>query len=295
MHFVAGWKTDSGNIGPKERSVEPHESPWMAPFQSFGSHWRIIPWLVTKAWKQNTSLKTHLCAMEGFADALMEHKISRNLCEDAQWALLCIMKAVTHTEYCAAVWQSMYRELLKHGRAVHLGHVSKMLVTSTNFSLKKLRLDSLTVWWWRSRSSHQRDEKLQKHEAKFRNLAFQPCSPTLKSVFPGASDDSFCPGCSAFKGHIFRIFFFRTAFFFLEFIHQKWWMLLLLYTLPKTNSSPLKMGHPNKKGSSSHHPFSGARVNDVQFTPPWLRSVGGEILSSILCSGPNPCLSTRIS
>ena len=156
MHFVAGWKTDSGNIGPKERSVEPHESPWMAPFQSFGSHWRIIPWLVTKAWKQNTSLKTHLCAMEGFADALMEHKISRNLCEE---------------------------------RAVHLGHVSKMLVTSTNFSLKKLRLDSLTVWWWSSRSSHQRDEKLQKHEAKLRNFAFQPCSPTLKSVFPGVLDE----------------------------------------------------------------------------------------------------------
>ena len=60
--------------------------------------------------------------MEGFADALMEHQMSPNLCHDAQWALLCIMKAVTNTEYCASVWQSMYREMLKRERAVHLGH-----------------------------------------------------------------------------------------------------------------------------------------------------------------------------
>ena len=35
--LFTSWKTDSRNIGPKERSVEPCESPWMAPFQSFGS------------------------------------------------------------------------------------------------------------------------------------------------------------------------------------------------------------------------------------------------------------------
>ena len=29
-------------------------------------------------------------------------------------------------------------------------------------------------------------------------------------------------------------------------------------TLPKTNSSPLKIGHPKRKGSSSNDPFSGA-------------------------------------
>ena len=31
-------------------------------------------------------------------------------------------------------------------------------------------------------------------------------------------------------------------------------------TLPKTNSSPLKIGHPKRKQSYSNHPFSGAFV-----------------------------------
>ena len=30
------------------------------------------------------------------------------------------------------------------------------------------------------------------------------------------------------------------------------------FTLPKTNSSPLKIGHPKRKGSSCNHPFPGA-------------------------------------
>ena len=33
-----------------------------------------------------------------------------------------------------------------------------------------------------------------------------------------------------------------------------------IYTLPKTNSSPLKIGHPKRKLSSSNHPFSGAKM-----------------------------------
>ena len=35
----------------------------------------------------------------------------------------------------------------------------------------------------------------------------------------------------------------------------------LQHTLPKFNSSPLKMDHPNRKGSSSNHHFSGAMFN----------------------------------
>ena len=31
-----------------------------------------------------------------------------------------------------------------------------------------------------------------------------------------------------------------------------------MLTLPETNSSPLKIGHPKRKGSSSKHPFSGS-------------------------------------
>ena len=31
-------------------------------------------------------------------------------------------------------------------------------------------------------------------------------------------------------------------------------------TLPETNSSPLKISHPNRKGSYSNHPFSGAML-----------------------------------
>ena len=31
-------------------------------------------------------------------------------------------------------------------------------------------------------------------------------------------------------------------------------------TLPETNSSPLKIGLPNRKGSYSNHPFSGAML-----------------------------------
>ena len=42
------------------------------------------------------------------------------------------------------------------------------------------------------------------------------------------------------------------------------------FTLPETNSSPLKIGHHKRKGSSSNHPFSGAmlalgRVDDFPF------------------------------
>ena len=32
------------------------------------------------------------------------------------------------------------------------------------------------------------------------------------------------------------------------------------HTLPQTNSSPLKIGHPKRKGLSSNHPFSGATL-----------------------------------
>ena len=36
--------------------------------------------------------------------------------------------------------------------------------------------------------------------------------------------------------------------------------LLKYHTLPETNSSPLKIGHPKRKRSYSKHPFSGAKM-----------------------------------
>ena len=36
---------------------------------------------------------------------------------------------------------------------------------------------------------------------------------------------------------------------------------MLIFTLPETNSSPLKIDHPKRKGSSYNHPFSGATVD----------------------------------
>ena len=80
--------------------------------------------------------------------------------------------------------------------------------------------------------------------------------------------------------------------------------MLLLYTLPKTNLAP--ENETSQKERIVFQPslfrcelLVSVMENDVHFTPPWLRSVGGEILSSILClcSGEiapwnrNPCLS----
>ena len=36
---------------------------------------------------------------------------------------------------------------------------------------------------------------------------------------------------------------------------MKQWEFLKQLTLPETNSSPLKIGLPNRKGSYSNHPF----------------------------------------
>lgn len=69
-----------------------------------------------------------MSAMDGFGSALMEHKIRTQLCRDAQWALLCIMKIQTKDTYCCSVWNSMYRELQKHEKAVHLDHLDCALV-----------------------------------------------------------------------------------------------------------------------------------------------------------------------
>ncbi len=43
-------------------------------------------------------------------------------------------------------------------------------------------------------------------------------------------------------------------------------------TLPKTNSSPLKIGHPKRKRSYSNHPFSGAMLvsGRVNIPVPWI-------------------------
>ena len=40
---------------------------------------------------------------------------------------------------------------------------------------------------------------------------------------------------------------------------------IILATLPKTNSLPMKTGHPKWKGSSSNHQFSGAMLITVSF------------------------------
>lgn len=58
----------------------------------------------------------------------MEHKIRTQLCRDTQWALLCIMKMQPKDTYCCSVWNSMYRELQKHQKAVHLDHLDCALV-----------------------------------------------------------------------------------------------------------------------------------------------------------------------
>ena len=48
---------------------------------------------------------------------------------------------------------------------------------------------------------------------------------------------------------------------------------LIIDTLPKTNSSHLKIGHPKRKQSYSNHPFSGAK---------WLLVSGSRVVASMV-------------
>ena len=81
-----------------------------------------------------------------------------------------------------------------------------------------------------------------------------------------------------------------------------WKSLKSLSTLPETNSLPLKIGHPKRKGSSSNHPFSGANCYfwggefPTYFVHPYFSvSLIPQRLMTQPCTRWAPAISGRIS
>ena len=92
------------------------------------------------------------------------------------------------------------------------------------------------------------------HNWPFLNIHNQPFSTAHSYGFTSDSDKSYMQTTEFNKMH-------WTILAFQDQKHCSWWFLIVFEAFlppPKSISSPLKMDHPNRKGLSSNHHFSGA-------------------------------------